>query len=90
MGQERDPESVLAFTRRFLTWRRDQPALRLGAIAYIDAPEPLLAFERVWQGERVRCLFNLGPAPLAADLWDQPHTLPGYGWLTLPPAPMAP
>ena len=88
-AQERDPESVLAFTRRFLTWRRDQPALRLGAIAFIETAEPLLAFERVWQGERVRCLFNLGPAPLAADLWDQPHTLPGYGWLTLPPAPMA-
>ena len=22
--------------------------------------------------------------------WDEPRTLPGYGWLTLPPAPMAP
>lgn len=30
----------------------------------LDAPEPVLAFERRSEDERVLCLFNLGPEPV--------------------------
>ena len=89
-AQEQDPASVLAFSRRFLAWRRGQPALRLGAIAFSDAPEPLLAFSRRHNGETVRCLFNLGPGAVTARVWGEVVALPGFGWSTLPPAPVAP
>ena len=89
-GQNRDPDSPLAFARRFLAWRKSQPALRLGGIAFADSAEPLLAFERRHEGETLRCLFNLGPEPLTATVWDDSVSLPGWGWSTLPPAPMAP
>jgi alpha-glucosidase len=73
--QETDPDSVLAVTRRFLAWRRGQPALRRGHWARLEACEPVLAFSR-WtdDGDRLVCAFNLSgggatwhpPAPLAA------------------------
>ena len=61
-AQERDPESVLAFTRAMIELRRGSRALREGAFVALDAPEPVLAFTREAAGERVLCLFNLGPA----------------------------
>jgi hypothetical protein len=33
--------------------------LRLGKFVSLKLPSPLLGFERVGAGERVRCLFNL-------------------------------
>jgi len=35
--QERASESVLNSYRRFLSWRRQQPALQKGGIEFIDA-----------------------------------------------------
>ncbi|MEI6557891.1 MAG: alpha-amylase family glycosyl hydrolase [Rhodospirillaceae bacterium] len=87
--QERDPGSVLAFTRRFLGWRRSQPALRLGTITFADTPEPLLAFSRSHGGSLVRCLFNLGPAERSIRCWGETMALPGYGWRISPPPPAA-
>ncbi len=58
-----DPASVLASTRRFLTWRREQPALRLGAWSRLEAPAPLFAFERRLDGTSVVCAFNLSDTP---------------------------
>lgn len=58
--QTADPDSVLAFTRRFLHWRGDQPALRWGDILVHDTPEPLLCFDRSWDGVTVRVALNLG------------------------------
>ncbi len=82
--QERDADSVLAFTRRFLSWRRGQPALRLGDIAFADTPEPLLAFSRTLDGKSVRCAFNLGAAPITASCWGESLTLAGHGWVSVP------
>jgi alpha-glucosidase len=66
--QQQDPASVLAFTRRFLRWRKAHPALVRGGIRFLDATEPLLLFERTDDGERLLCAFNLGSATAAAEL----------------------
>jgi alpha-glucosidase len=60
--QDRDPASVLMTWRALMRMRRDRPALRLGSLHLLDAPAPLLAFERRHGRERVLCLFNLGDA----------------------------
>jgi alpha-glucosidase len=61
--QRADPSSVLAFTRSFLEWRKRQPALVGGTLRFVDAPEPLLAFERQAGTQRLLCVFNLAGAP---------------------------
>jgi alpha-glucosidase len=55
--------SILEHVRRFLAWRRHQPALRRGTITFLDAAEPVLAFLRELEGARLLCLFNMGPTP---------------------------
>ena len=84
-GQERDSASPLVHARRFLAWRRCQPALRLGAIAFHHTPEPLLAFTRRHREQSLLCLFNLGPAPLTATVEGRAVALAGYGadWIAL-------
>ncbi|WP_175035466.1 alpha-glucosidase family protein [Burkholderia lata] len=57
--QERDPASTLNFCRRFLAWRKKQPALCDGSIRFVDAPEPILAFERAAGADRRLLVFNL-------------------------------
>ena len=61
--QEANPDSVLAFTRLFLAWRRQHPALIRGAIRFRDAPPPLLVFERRTGAQWLLCVFNLGGQP---------------------------
>lgn len=60
--------SMLAFTREAIAVRRKSAALREGAFVALDAPEPVLAFERRAGDERIVCLFNLGPAPVRRPL----------------------
>jgi alpha-glucosidase len=43
-------------------------ALREGEFIALDAPEPVLAFERALEDQRMVCLFNLGPAPVKRPL----------------------
>ena len=59
-AQEVDPHSVLARYREVLAFRRKHPALRQGSIAFVDAPETVLAFWRETDGERLFCAFNFG------------------------------
>ena len=79
--QETDPDSPLNGFRRFLRWRREQPALRWGQIHFITLPEPVLAFTRRLNGQTVLAAFNLGGAlqrvelPLSGQL----HALSGHG-----------
>jgi alpha-glucosidase len=62
--QQADPHSVLNFTRQFLAWRKQQPALIGGEIRFLDVPEPLLAFIRETDGEqRLVLAFNFSAAP---------------------------
>ena len=58
--QDKDPNSVLECTRQLVALRKTHPALRLGKFVSLKLPSPLLGFERVETGERIRCLFNLG------------------------------
>ena len=63
-AQDGVDDSILEFTRTMIAFRRDSAALRHGAFIALDAPEPVLAFERRHGDERVLCLFNLGPDPV--------------------------
>ncbi len=59
--QEKDENSVLNFTRKFLAWRKDQPALISGAIEFLDTNhEKLLRFKRICAAQTLICTFNLG------------------------------
>jgi alpha-glucosidase len=73
--QERDEDSVLAFTRRFIAFRRSSSALREGDFVALDAPEPVLAFERRVNGERLLCVFNLGPDPVRRPVSEALHRM---------------
>lgn len=62
-SQENDAASLLHFTRGMIALRKTQQALHAGRIAFLDAPEGVLAFERVYEGQRVVCLFNMDRTP---------------------------
>jgi alpha-glucosidase len=64
-GQIGRPDSVLEFYRRMLRLRRENEALRTGRTAFLDGPEPVLAFTR---GGEVLCVFNLSPETHAVRL----------------------
>ena len=53
----------MALTRRLVAVRRRYLALRLGGMRILHAAGGVLVFERVYGGERVLCVFNLGAAP---------------------------
>ncbi|MDO5631671.1 MAG: alpha glucosidase [Paracoccus sp. (in: a-proteobacteria)] len=90
-------DGVLAAYRDTIAFRRSQPCLRQGDIAFIDLPEPVLAFHRSLNGQIVTCLFNLSPAPVSltvagavtaigpglGDVVDGQISLPGSGFLFL-------
>ena len=63
-----DSASALNGFRRFMHWRRQQPALRWGDIRFLDVPEPVLAFTRTLDGEAVLAAFNLSGAPVTLDV----------------------
>ena len=66
--QEADPASVLHAVRAFLAWRRTQPALVEGDIRFLDTPEPVLAFVREHDGQRLLVAFKLSAAPVDCAL----------------------
>ena len=43
-----------------IAMRRGSPALTHGEIELLQAPEPVLAFVRSVEGDRILCVFNLG------------------------------
>ena len=63
--QNAEPHSILNLARRLIALRRREPALRLGALRFLDAPDPVLAFERAHNGEVLTCVFNLGHEAVA-------------------------
>jgi alpha-glucosidase len=88
-------DSVLAFCRHFLTWRRNQPALRRGTIRFVAAPTDVLAFWREDADQRLLVAINLGvgTANLDTPAIAATRELAGHGFnsdcqagaLTLPP-----
>mgnify|MGYP002403284679 CR=1 FL=1 len=81
---EADPDSMLHFTRRFLAWRRTQPALLDGSIRFLDAKEPVLALVRMLEGSGtgVLAVFNLGAQPVTVKIADAPDStaVEGHGF----------
>ena len=84
--QERDPDSMLAYTRRVLALRNRCAALFEGSVAVLEASDTLLAFERRSRDQRLLCVFNLGTAACA---WRPPddwrgriieRSAAGEGW----------
>jgi len=76
--QEKDPKSVLNYTRAFIAQRRKNPALIRGDIAFKDTGnESILSFTRTWQTQTTSCVFNLSDQ---AQTY-QGETLPPYGVL---------
>ncbi|RPE75910.1 alpha-glucosidase [Vulcaniibacterium tengchongense] len=84
-AQDALPDSVLNGVRRLLRWRKAHPALVLGAIEFVDAPEPVLAFVRRHAEEALLVVFNLSaeavrwpvPAPLRGARPLRDHGLRG-------------
>ncbi|TVQ82599.1 MAG: alpha-glucosidase [Micavibrio sp.] len=69
--QEKDPNSMLNFTRRLLRWRKDQPALKKGHTRPVEnIPAPLLGFIRESREQSILCLFNMGSTPQSITLSD--------------------
>lgn len=56
--QQTLPGSTLNRLSRFLNWRRQMPALLRGSMQMLATDDPVLAFERSLEGERVVCVFN--------------------------------
>lgn len=61
--QDEDPNSMLAHTRRLIALRAANSALRGGANTRWVVEGDLLGFDRVTDGQHIRCLFNFGAAP---------------------------
>lgn len=77
--QEGDDGSVLALTRRLVALRREHPALRHGSLEVVGDDDALLAFDRAHGGIRLRCLFNLGDAPIEIAALRPARTLFAFG-----------
>nr|WP_038282908.1 alpha-amylase family glycosyl hydrolase [Pacificimonas flava] len=68
-AQEQDPASMLALTRALLAMRRAEPALAVGGMRLLDAPDGVLAYEREHGERRLTILLNLTPRSIAAP-WE--------------------
>jgi alpha-glucosidase len=73
--QEKLAESMLHTTRQLIALRKAQGALLSGASEVIEATGDLLVFDRVLEGERARCLFNLGPSATSKSFDRRPDLL---------------
>ena len=70
-AQEADEGAMLHAARALVAHRRSSDALRGGAVRFLDAPDPVLAFVRGEGEGAVTCAFNLGPEPAAME-WPGP------------------
>jgi len=66
--QEGTPGALLQDYRRFLAWRRRQPALVHGSLTPLDLPAPLVGFIRETDGQRLLAVFNLSRESAVAEL----------------------
>ncbi len=79
--QEQRHDSSLQGFRSFMRWRRTVPALRLGNIRFVQVDEPVLAFIRECDGEKILCLFNLSGNAVSTQhaAWVGAAVLTGHG-----------
>ncbi len=79
-GQEKDPTSVLQFADQFLHWRKEHPALLGGTLELATSTDPVLAFERVWEQDRILCVFNLSNKEASVPVAERWRGLEGHGF----------
>lgn len=60
--QQKQNDSMLGFTRQVVADRSQHPALRQGALNFIESPKGWVAFERTDGAERLICVFNFSDA----------------------------
>ena len=60
---DREPRSILALYRRLFALRRSRHALKTGSMRLLDAPDNVIAYERVEGTERLLIALNLGHEP---------------------------
>ena len=73
--QEADAASLLHFSRSVLGLRKNNPALRQGALESLAAEDALLRFDRVADDQRVRCIFNLSADALPSPDLPEGHAV---------------
>lgn len=79
--QDADEDSVLNRFRAHLAWRRAVPGLSNGGIAFREAPEGVLGFDRATAAESggLRFAFNLTATPAEWDGFGDAKVLAGTG-----------
>ncbi|MGH7035233.1 MAG: DUF3459 domain-containing protein, partial [Stellaceae bacterium] len=93
--QAADSSSTLAYCRRLLHWRKSHPALRSGSVELLPTTDPVVAWRRYQDDDRVIAIFNtsdealtLSPAELPAFAASSELgfvSAPSGGELRLPP-----
>ncbi len=73
--QEKLAESMLHTTRHLIALRKAGKALSVGAFEIVEAGDGRLAFDRVWESQRIRCIFNFTDAPATVTLAGKPEVL---------------
>ena len=80
-AQYGDPSSVLEQYRRFLSFRKQHPALAKGDILFLPEDGSMLGYKRQYGNETLLCLFNLSSTPVFTGIpigdWE---TLTGHGF----------
>jgi len=67
-SQEHDPQAILHHYRRAIALRHAQAPLMKGTLENIRTDGTILRFERVQDGERIFCAFNLAHEPAVTDM----------------------
>ena len=65
--QRDDPQSLLSYTKQVLALRNTNPALHHGAVVSCKPEGDLLELTREADGQRLRCLFNMGTQPVETN-----------------------
>lgn len=59
MTEENDDTSILAFYKKLIAFRKQQPIISQGSIHFFDEmPEAVMGYEREWQGKKMVVLCN--------------------------------
>lgn len=66
--QDKNNASILNSYRHFVAWRKNQPALLLGDITFLAAPENVLVFVRRHEQQTILAAFNLSDEFITVDL----------------------
>ena len=66
--QQSGVDTSLNQVRRLLSMRGKEPALQWGSIDMIGQSAQVLAYSRVYQGDRIDCYFNLSNEPASIEL----------------------